>query len=229
MNDIKKSDEQRQAAGNGDPEAAEAHEAEQPTDEAQPMEPEQPAEVEPSAEQGSREQELQAELDETRDRLLRALAEVENLRRRKEREVEEAHKYAVTGFARELLDVADNLSRALESIPDEARAESEVVKSLAEGVAMTEKTLLGSFERHRISKITPELGEKFDHNLHQAMLEVATDQQPPGTVAQVMQPGYLIADRLLRPAMVGVAKAPPAAEQEAPDDDERVVRIRRGE
>lgn len=229
MNDIKKSDEQRQAPGNGDPEAAEAHEAEQPTEDAQPMEPEQPAEVEPSAD--PRAQELQAELDETRDRLLRALAEVENLRRRKEREVEEAHKYAVTGFARELLDVADNLSRALESIPAEARAESEMVKNLAEGVAMTEKTLLGTFERHRIGKITPELGEKFDHNLHQAMLEVATDEHPPGTVAQVMQPGYLIADRLLRPAMVGVAKAPPqaAAEEEAPDDDERVVRIRRGE
>jgi molecular chaperone GrpE len=184
--------------------------------------------AEASETEDAREPELKAELDDTRDRLLRALAELENLRRRKERELEDARKYAVTGFARELLDVADNLSRALDSIPPEAR-ESDVLKNLIEGVAMTERALLASFERHRISKVVPEVGARFDHNLHQAMFEVATDQQPAGTVAQVMQPGYVIADRLLRPAMVAVAKAPAAAgRDEAPSaDDERVVPIRR--
>jgi molecular chaperone GrpE len=184
--------------------------------------------TEPPEAQGTRERELQAELEETRDRLLRALAELENLRRRKEREVEDARRYAMAGFARELLDVADNLSRALDSIPPEAR-ESDLLKTLIEGVAMTERALLASFERHRISKVIPEVGARFDHNLHQAMFEVATDQQPPGTVAQVMQPGYVIADRLLRPAMVGVAKAPDAAGRDNAEasDDERVVRIRR--
>jgi molecular chaperone GrpE len=184
--------------------------------------------TEPSEAQGAREHELQAELEETRDRLLRSLAELENLRRRKEREAEDARKYAMAGFARELLDVADNLSRALESIPPEAR-ESDLLKTLIEGVGMTERTLLASFERHRISKVIPEVGARFDHNLHQAMFEVATDRQPPGTIAQVMQPGYVIADRLLRPAMVGVAKAPNAAGRDNGDarEDERVVRIRR--
>ena len=150
-----------------------------------------------------REAELEAELAATKERLLRALAETENLRRRAAREVEEAHKYAITGFARELLEVADNLSRALTSIPPRAREEIEFVRSLADGVALTEKTLLASFERHQIAKVVPELGSRFDHNRHQAMLEIETSEHPPGTVAQVMQPGYVIADRLLRPALVG--------------------------
>jgi molecular chaperone GrpE len=154
--------------------------------------------------------ELAAELEATRERLLRALAETENLRRRAAREVEEAHKYAITGFARELLEVADNLSRALSSIPPRARGEIDFVRHLADGVAMTEKALLASFERHQIAKVEPALGSRFDHNLQQAMLEIETADYPPGTVAQVMQPGYVIADRLLRPALVGVARAPRA-------------------
>jgi len=109
------------------------------------------------------------------------------------------------------------MSRALESIPSKARQNIDLIKNLAEGVEMTEKTLLGSFERHQIVKMTPEPGEKFDHNRHQAMYEVETDQHPPGTIAQVLQPGYMIADRLLRPVLVGVAKAPAAAE--APEDE----------
>jgi molecular chaperone GrpE len=228
MKDNRQADENQKAAETDEAMAEQAKESDQAMDEVGSAGPEP---SEPEAE-STREHELQAELEETRDRLLRALAEMENLRRRKEREVEDARKYAMAGFARELLDVADNLSRALDSIPPEAR-ESDLLKNLIEGVAMTEKALLASFERHRISKVTPEVGARFDHNLHQAMFEVTTDQQPPGTVAQVMQPGYVIADRLLRPAMVGVAKAPAAApdaagrDETSPNDDDRVVRIRR--
>jgi molecular chaperone GrpE len=169
------------------------------------------AEAAPEAPRSPREAELEAELAETKDRLLRALAETENLRRRSVRDLDEAHKYAITNFARELLDVADNLSRALDAVPPRARDEIEFVKNLADGIAMTEKALLTSFERHQIAKVAPEIGEKFDHNRHQAMFEVETADQPPGTVAQVLQPGYTIADRLLRPALVGVAKAPASA------------------
>ena len=178
------------------------------TEAASEASPESPA-PEPSAEE--RAAALEAELAETRDRMLRALAEVENLRRRSARELEEARKYAITGFAREILEVDDNLSRALESIPHRAADEIGLVKTLAEGVALTQKTLAACFERHRIAKVTPEIGEKFDHNRHQAMFEVESDQ-PPGTIAQVLQPGYVIADRLLRPALVGVAKARAQAE-----------------
>jgi molecular chaperone GrpE len=187
---------------------------------------EAPEQSEPDAGPASSEAELAAELADTKDRLLRALAEVENLRRRSARELDEARKYAVSGFARELLEVDDNLSRALASIPEGAGEEVGFVKTLGEGVAMTQRSLAACFERHRIAKVTPQLGEKFDHNRHQAMLEVESDQ-PPGTIAQVLQPGYVIADRLLRPALVGVAKAPgaQAAEPEALDlPGERVDR-----
>ena len=155
------------------------------------------------------EPELQAELADTKDRLLRALAETENLRRRSMRDLQDAHKYAITNFARELLEVADNLSRALDAVPARARDEIEFVRNLADGIGMTEKALLTSFERHQIEKVTPAIGEKFDHNRHQAMFEVESTEQPPGTVVQVLQPGYTIAERLLRPALVAVAKAPP--------------------
>jgi molecular chaperone GrpE len=201
-----------------------------PTDaEADPAGGEAPAEAESEApsERSSREIELEAELAATKERLLRALADTENLRRRAAREVEEAHKYAITGFARELLEVADNLSRALVSIPPRARDEIDFVRNLADGVAITEKSLLTSFERHQIAKVMPELGSRFDHNLHQAMLEVETGDYPPGTIAQVMQPGYVIADRLLRPALVGVAKAPPA--EPAGDGDGQPIPIRSGQ
>ena len=111
--------------------------------------------------------------------------------------------------------MADNLGRALQSIPDEARGDIGFVKNLADGIGMTERSLLGAFERHRIAKVEPRPGDKFDHNLHQAMFEVETADQPPGTVAQMLQAGYVIEDRLLRPAMVGVAKARPQADAEA--------------
>ncbi|MDX6751694.1 nucleotide exchange factor GrpE [Geminicoccaceae bacterium 1502E] len=150
----------------------------------------------------------QEEARELKDRLLRALAEVENVRRQKAREVEETSKYAVSRFARELLEVADNLSRALASVPVEERTQNELMTSLVSGIELTERTLMGVFERNKIAKVTPEKGAKFDHNLHQAMFEVPTAELPSGSIAEVMQPGYVIADRLLRPAMVGVAKAP---------------------
>ena len=181
-----------------------------------------------AAAQVTPESELASELAATRERLLRALAETENTRRRAAREVEEAHKYAITGFARELLEVADNLSRALDSIPPEAREQNELVQSLVDGVALTERSLLASFERHQIAKVVPALGEKFDHNRQQAMLEIETAEHPPGTVAQVMQPGYVIADRLLRPALVAVAKAPPAR-PEPTNGESRVIPIKPGD
>jgi molecular chaperone GrpE len=184
-------------------------EADPATDEAGPeVEQAAGAEAAPEEARSPREAELEAELQDTKERLLRALAETENLRRRSMRDLDEAHKYAISNFARELLEVGDNLSRALDAVPPRAREEIEFVRNLADGIALTEKTLLTAFERHQIAKVLPEIGDRFDHNRHQAMFEIATSEQPPGTVAQVLQPGYTIADRLLRPALVGVAKAP---------------------
>jgi molecular chaperone GrpE len=196
-----------------DDEARQAENAADPASEASPEA------LDADAPPEDREAALEAELADTKDRMLRALAEVENLRRRSAREIDEARKYAITGFARELLEVDDNLSRALESIPRRAADEIGFVKTLVEGVALTQKALAACFERHKIAKVTPEIGEKFDHNRHQAMFEIESDQ-PAGTIAQVLQPGYVIADRLLRPALVGVAKAPAtqADEPENPGD-----------
>jgi molecular chaperone GrpE len=201
------------------PESPGPNEPEIPGDQAQDTAPdgaEQPVEAAPEEPRSAREAELEAEVAATKERLLRALADNENLRRRTMRDLEEAHKYAITNFARELLEVADNLSRALDAVPPRAREEIDFIKNLADGIAITEKALLTAFERHKIAKVIPEIGEKFDHNRHQAMYEVATADQAPGTVAQVMQPGYTIADRLLRPALVGVAKAPADGDQTAP-------------
>jgi len=162
--------------------------------------------------------ELEAELAQSKDALLRAHAEMENLRKRSARELEDARRYAITGFARDLLEVSDNLGRAVAHIPPEIREKEEWASNLAAGVEMTQKALLAVFEKHEIRRIEPEKGEKFDHQRHQAMFEVPTDAHPPGTIAEVMAIGYAIGDRLLRPAMVGVAKAPqPAAESSSVD------------
>jgi len=150
----------------------------------------------------------EAELAETKDRLLRALAETENVRRRTERERTDAARYGGANLAKELLNVADNLRRALDAMPEE-QASDERMKQLLQGVAATERELLAAFERGGIRRIDP-LGERFDHNLHQAMFEVESSGQPPGTIVQVLQPGYVMHDRLLRPALVGVAKGAPA-------------------
>ncbi len=160
---------------------------------------------------------LEAELAEYKDRLLRALAETENTRRRAQREREDALKYAITGFAKDLLPAADNLRRALDSLP-ESEARDERTRSLLAGVAATERELLSVFERHGIRRIDPR-AELFDHNFHQAIFEAERADQPAGTIVEVLQPGYVLHERLLRPAMVGVArggaKPPEAAENEA--------------
>lgn len=148
----------------------------------------------------------EAELAESKDRLLRALAESENQRRRAQRDREDAQRYAASSFAKELLDVADNLRRALASV-DLTDVQDERTKGLLEGVAATERALLAAFERHGIRRIEPQPGERFDVNLHQAMFEVENSGQPAGSVVQVLQTGYQMHDRLLRPALVGVAKA----------------------
>ena len=150
---------------------------------------------------------LEAELAEQKDRLLRALAETENTRRRAQREREDASKYAVAGFAKDLLSSADNLRRALQSLP-EGEVRDDRTRSLLEGVAATERELLGVFERHGIKRLDPK-GEPFDHNFHQAIFEAERPDQPSGTIVEVLQPGYMLHDRLLRPAMVGVAKGGP--------------------
>jgi molecular chaperone GrpE len=158
---------------------------------------------------------LEAELAEHKDRLLRALAETENTRRRAQREREDALKYAITGFAKDLLSAADNLRRALDSLP-EAEVRDERTRSLLAGVAATERELLSVFERHGIRRIDPQ-AERFDHNLHQAIFEAEREDQPAGTIVEVLQPGYVLHERLLRPAMVGVAK-PPAKPADRSDD-----------
>ena len=163
---------------------------------------------------------LEAELAEAKDRLLRALAETENVRRRAERERADASKYGATSLAKDLLNVADNLRRALDSAPPE-QATDERTRNLLQGVAATERELLAAFERHGIRRVDP-AGERFDHNLHQAMFEVENTGQPPGTVVQVLQPGYVMHDRLLRPAMVGVAKGERSPPADGPRIDEVV-------
>ena len=147
------------------------------------------------------------EAAQLKDQLLRALAEAENVRRRAQREREDAAKYAIGNFARDVLQVSDNLHRALEAIPAAALAADEALRNLHEGVSATERQLDATLERQQVKRVWP-MGEKFDANLHQAMFEVQTAEQAPGTVVQVMQAGYLIHDRLLRPALVGVAKQP---------------------
>jgi molecular chaperone GrpE len=150
---------------------------------------------------------LRAEAADLKDRLLRALAEVENVRRRSERERLDASQYAVTKFARDMLSVADNLKRALDAYPPDARANtSPQVKAVIEGVEATERHLQSTLERHGI-KLIDTAGAKFDPNLHQAIAEVPANGKPPGSIMNVVQTGYLIADRLLRPAMVTVARA----------------------
>jgi len=160
---------------------------------------------------------LEAELAETQDRLLRALAETENTRRRAQRERADAEKYGIAKFAGDLLSVADNLRRALDSLP-ESEARDDRTRSLLSGVAATERELLAAFERHGLKRIDP-MGERFDHNFHQAVFEIEHSGRPAGTIVEVLQPGYVVHDRLLRPAMVGVAKGgPPAVEPDGTDD-----------
>ena len=152
---------------------------------------------------------LEAERTELKERLLRTLADMENLRRRTEREVAEARTYAVSNFARDMLTVADNFQRAIDSVPAEARAAGDpALSALIEGIELTERDLLKTLERHGVKRLDPE-GQRFDPHLHQAMFEVPNPEVPAGTVVQVVQSGYVIGDRVLRPALVGVAKGGP--------------------
>jgi molecular chaperone GrpE len=167
--------------------------------------PQTPAEA-AAAELAARLNKSEADLAETKDKLLRALAETENQRRRAQRDTDDARKYAAANFAKDMLDVADNLRRAIGSL-DPASLQDERAKALVEGVAATERALLAALERHGIKRIEPEIGERFDPNFHEAMFEVPNTGKPGGSVVQVVQPGYRMHDRLLRPAMVGVAKA----------------------
>lgn len=155
---------------------------------------------------------LEAEVAGLKDRLLRTLADMENLRRRTEKDVADARAYAMTNFARDMLNVADNLRRAIESVPADARSAVEgALKSVLEGIELTERDLINTLERHGIKKIDP-AGQKFDPNFHQAMMEVPDPSVPAGTVAHVIQTGFAIGDRVLRPALVGVTKGGPKAD-----------------
>ena len=150
--------------------------------------------------------ELEAKISELKDQLLRTVADSENLRKRLEREKEQTRKFGIANFAKDLLSIADNLGRALDAAPNKEDVEDQAIENLVLGIQMTEQELQKAFENNNIRKIDP-LGEKFDYNFHQAMFEVEETDKEPGIVVQVLQPGYAIDDRILRPAMVGVAAA----------------------
>ena len=162
---------------------------------------------------------LEREHTEMKDRLLRTLAEMENLRKRTEREIADSRLYSVTSFARDLLVVADNMRRALETVTPELRGTAEAgVKAVVDGIELTERELLKALEKNGVRQFTPQ-GEKFDPNLHQAMFEIPDATVPAGSVVQVVQPGYMIGDRVLRPALVGVSKGGPKTGPGAPSND----------
>jgi molecular chaperone GrpE len=163
---------------------------------------------------------LTKEVAEARDKMLRTLAEMENLRQRTRREVADAKTYGITGFARDVLDIADNLQRALDAVPAEARAAADPgLKSLIEGVELTERSLLNTLEKNGVKKFDP-TGEKFNPNFQQAMYEVPDASVPSGTVVQVVQAGYMIGERVLRPALVGVSKGGAKASPSAANGNE---------
>jgi molecular chaperone GrpE len=151
---------------------------------------------------------LMAELAATKDRLLRSLAEQENIRAQGRRERDDAVRYAASGFAGDLLSSVDNLERAIASVPQDQRSEP-VVAGLLTGVEATRRGLLDAFAKHGLERLDP-IGEPFDPHRHEASFEAVDAQHPPGTVTHVIQPGYLYRDRLLRPALVGISKAPDA-------------------
>ena len=181
----------------------ESHASDSNTLKTNPIENEAPLESSFEPDDGA---DLEPEEEELRNQLLRAMADNENLRKRTEREVAAAKKYGPFSFVRDLLASLDNLEKAISLIPENKDEMDETLKNILIGVDMTGREFASVLERHGISKINPE-GEKFDYNLHQAMFEVPTNEVEPGTVVQVVQLGYLLHDRLMRPAMVGVSKA----------------------
>ena len=202
-----------QSGAGGEDRAAATDDAEQegPAAEAEDADGPEAAEAEEFAE----DEEAEGGDAALKNQLLRALADAENARRRAKKDVEDARNYAISRFAQDLLGVADNLSRALESIPADKRENDDAAKAIADGIEMTAREFETALGRHGITRLDP-LGEKFDYNLHQALFETAETDQPDGTVVQVFQTGYRIGDRLLREAMVGVAKG---GTQPATDDD----------
>ena len=162
---------------------------------------------------------------ELKDKLLRTLAEMENLRKRTEREIAESRLYGVANFARDVLGVADNMRRALEAVAPELRnSAQDAVKALIDGVELTERELQKALEKNGLRQFSPQ-GEKFDPNRHQAMFEVPDATVPAGSVVQVVQPGYMIGDRVLRPALVGVSKGGPKAPPTAPTNDNKQAAV----
>ena len=150
--------------------------------------------------------ELGEQLAQMKEQWVRAVAETENVRKRGERDQQETAKYAATNFARDMVNALENVKRAAESLTDEKRATNELLKTVGDGLDMTVEELVGIFSRHGVKRIDP-MGEKFDHNLHQAVVQVEQPDKEPGTVVQVVQSGYVMHDRLLKPAMVAVTKA----------------------
>ena len=160
----------------------------------------------------------EAQIAEMKDQLLRALAEAENTRRRAAKDREEARKFAISSFARDLLSVSDNLRRALEAVPEDISGSSDHFKNLLTGVEATERALLKTLENHGVKKIEP-LDEVFDPNFHEVMFEAPMPDKPAGTIIQVMEPGYVLNERLLRPARVGVAKEGDAGTPQHVDEE----------
>ena len=177
-----------------------------------------PGEEEPETEETSEERDPEAEIIDLNDKLLRALAETENLRRRARKEREDTANYAVAGFARDLLSVADNLGRALDTLPETLDETGDLLSGFIEGVKLTEREFANVLERHGIDKVDP-MGEKFDPNRHEAMFEIPTGDAAPGTVVQVVEIGYVLKERLLRAAKVGVARSMPESEESESVDD----------
>jgi molecular chaperone GrpE len=165
--------------------------------------------------EASRIAELETEVSSLKDQLLRALAETENLRQRTRREREDTLKYASMGLVKDLVEVTDNLKRAVDSVPAEAFEDDDQLKNLLIGVQMTDKEILSVLERHNVKQVAA-LGEKLDPHSHEALFEVPDPSRPAGTIVQVMQPGYRLHERLVRPARVGVAVGGPAAGAETP-------------
>jgi molecular chaperone GrpE len=151
-------------------------------------------------------QQAESEVAALKDQLLRALAENENVKRRMEKQIEENAKFAVTSFAKDLISVMENLHRATDSVPDELISNNILLKNIKDGVDMTKRELFAVFERNGIKRISPNIGDPFDHNTHQAVAHVPAENVPAGHIAQVLQAGYTIHERLLRPAMVAVCK-----------------------
>ena len=163
---------------------------------------------------------LSKEAADYKDKLQRALAEMENLRRRTDREVADSRAYGIANFARDVVGVADNMARSLAAVGPELRTHGDsALKGLLEGVELTERELQKALEKHGVKRIEP-LGQRFDPNLHQAMFEIPDASQPAGTIAQVVQPGYTIGERVLRPALVGVTKGGPKPEPKRSEQSE---------